>query len=266
MKHRVAVLMLTFAVVARAQVATQGEPGSVLLSQRLQTLEASLKKSDPGALESFWTKVKAEHTPIQEAVSGHPDEVLFTFLLRATEASDGINARLYGSWPMSDSSNGFRRFVRLGTSDVWYVSQILPGNARFNYGIGAPQGLQRSPDANWRGVLDGYSYELFREPLNPTTFTGISYAEGPSAPSSPDVIRVDNIPPGKIESLEVRSSDLGETRIVRVYVPAGYAPANHRAALLVCFDGQNWETDLATPIVLDNLIAKKAIPPTIAVF
>jgi enterochelin esterase-like enzyme len=48
MQRRVALLMTAFAVVARAQVATQGEPRSVLLSPQLQTLEAALKKSDPG--------------------------------------------------------------------------------------------------------------------------------------------------------------------------------------------------------------------------
>ena len=266
MKHHVALLIMVYAVVAHAQVATQGEAASPLVSPRLQSLESSLKKSDSGALDAFWAKVRVEHTPIQETVPGHADEVLFTFLLRAAEESDGINARFYGSWPMTDRGNGFQRFARLGTSDVWYVSQLLPRSARFNYGIGAPQGLQRSPDANWRGVLDGYSYEGFRDPLNPATFSGISLAEGPSAPSSPDVTRVATVPQGTIESLEVRNSVSGETRTVRVYVPANYARSKLRAALLVCFDGQNWETDLSTPVVLDNLIAKHVIPPTIAVF
>jgi enterochelin esterase-like enzyme len=266
MRHHVAFLLMASAVVAHSQVAAQGDPASLPVSPRLQSLEASLGKSDPEALESFWAEVKVKHTPIQETVSGHSGETLFTFLLRARQEGSGINARLYGSWPMADRGNGFQRFARLGTSDVWYVSQFLPRSARFNYGIGAPQGLQQSPDANWRGVLDGYSYELFRDPLNPTTFTGISYVEGPSAPSSPEVTRVTTVPQGRVESLEVRSQSSGESRIVRVYVPATLTASSHRAALLVCFDGKNWETDLSTPIVLDNLIAKRAIPPTIAVF
>ena len=78
------------------------------------------------------------------------------------------------------------------------------------------------------------------------------------------------VPRGKITSGEFRDSQIfpGTTRQYSVYVPAQYDPAIP-ASLMVCMDGSMYlQADGAfrIPIVLDNLIHKKEMPVTIAVF
>ena len=61
----------------------------------------------------------------------------------------------------------------------------------------------------------------------------------------------------------------GTVRRYWVYVPAGYDPAGPPPNLLVFQDGQratNPQGSLRLPVVLDNLIARGDIPPTLGVF
>ncbi len=75
---------------------------------------------------------------------------------------------------------------------------------------------------------------------------------------------------GSMRTFEFASSQIypGTTRQCSVYVPAEYE-ASKPAHLLVCMDGQSYaKADGAyrVPLVLDQLIEAKEIPPTIAVF
>jgi enterochelin esterase family protein len=61
----------------------------------------------------------------------------------------------------------------------------------------------------------------------------------------------------------------GTVRLYWVYVPAGYDPAGAAPNLLIFQDGQratNSQGSLRIPNVLDNLIARGDIPPTLGVF
>lgn len=78
------------------------------------------------------------------------------------------------------------------------------------------------------------------------------------------------VPQGKVTDGEFSDSEIfpGTTRQFSVYVPAQYTgdkPAN----LMVFMDGKNYANPTGAfrvPIVFDNLIHQKAMPPTIAVF
>src|SRR3954470_305294 len=79
-----------------------------------------------------------------------------------------------------------------------------------------------------------------------------------------------NVPKGKLEGpFEFRSRIIAHTvRRYWVYVPAQYKPEKP-ASVLVFQDGQratNPEGSLRVPQVLENLIAKGAIPVTIGIF
>jgi poly(3-hydroxybutyrate) depolymerase len=74
-------------------------------------------------------------------------------------------------------------------------------------------------------------------------------------------------PSGTITHATMEGSEAfpGTTRDTWLYVPAQYdkvAPAN----LLVCFDGGGYVDRMGVPVVLDNLIHRQDLPPTIAVF
>lgn len=100
-------------------------------------------------------------------------------------------------------------------------------------------------------------------------------AQGPQVevryPYSADSLqRAAGIPQGKVTAFEWRESKIypGTLRRYSVYVPAQYDAAKP-AALMVFLDGHAYEDEtkeVRVPIVFDNLIAKKEMPVTIAVF
>ncbi len=86
----------------------------------------------------------------------------------------------------------------------------------------------------------------------------------------PDAVVNENVPQGEIVAMEPwADSGLfpGTTRDWWVYVPAQY-DATQPAALMVFQDGERMKAEgrWRVPIVLDNLIARGEMPPTIAVF
>ena len=89
-------------------------------------------------------------------------------------------------------------------------------------------------------------------------------------PPTQDSLPQANVPKGKlIGPLEFHSRIIeGTVRRYWIYVPVHYDPANP-PNLLVFQDGQraiNPAGPLSIPVVLDNLIAKGDIPPTIGIF
>ncbi|MBL9135764.1 MAG: SMP-30/gluconolactonase/LRE family protein [Verrucomicrobiales bacterium] len=82
--------------------------------------------------------------------------------------------------------------------------------------------------------------------------------------------RADNVPTGRLESFEFNESKIfeGTTRACWVYVPAQY-DGSKPAALMVFQDGHSYiatNGSLRAPVVMDNLIAKGAMPVTIGIF
>ncbi|MEY3175013.1 MAG: Gluconolactonase precursor [Planctomycetota bacterium] len=90
------------------------------------------------------------------------------------------------------------------------------------------------------------------------------------ADENPDRIRHPGVPEGKVTSAEFNDSRIfpGTTRGYSVYVPAQYSP-EQPAALMVFMDGSGYAKEdgaFRVPIVFDNLIHRKVMPVTIAVF
>src|SRR3954453_4918301 len=67
---------------------------------------------------------------------------------------------------------------------------------------------------------------------------------------------------GKAIPLKFRSQVFGNNRTGGIYVPAAYAPAGPPASLMVFQDGDSYLKE-HVGIVVDNLIAAKAMPVTI---
>ncbi|BDS06232.1 esterase [Oceaniferula spumae] len=88
-------------------------------------------------------------------------------------------------------------------------------------------------------------------------------------PWQPDSKRQDGVPEGKVTRHEIRSQVFpGTLRQYYIYVPAQY-DSSKPAAVMVFQDGHNYvkkNGDFRTPIVFDNLIAKKQMPVTIGIF
>ncbi len=99
--------------------------------------------------------------------------------------------------------------------------------------------------------------------------SSLVHAQSPAS-ASPDRQKQAGVPAGKITSGVFESSQIfpGTRRDYSVYVPAQYSPEKP-ASLMVFMDGQNYakpDGPFRVPIVFDNLIHKRELPVTIAVF
>jgi enterochelin esterase-like enzyme len=241
-------------------------------SPRLVRLLSDLDGKDPSTLEAFWKEIDQKHTPMVEDIPNQPHDALYTFLIKADPADDAMNIRLGADFPMR-TVNQTDRFQRLGTSNVWYTSYVLPKASRIFYRLRVPQGLQRSLSSPARFTIDGVLYEHFLDPLNPRVFpegenhvdAPGSYYAGAEAPRNPYLLP-DNASRGSLERFEIPSPVLGSKRTITMYTPAHYLGASRRLSLVLLFDGESYLTDVAAPAILDNMIAGEAIPPVVVAF
>ncbi len=118
--------------------------------------------------------------------------------------------------------------------------------------------------------MDDKEYETFHDPLNPDLLDWnnsiVSHAQGPDARTSVYLKKRDGVPAGAVENFDVESGILGNKRTVRVYLPPGYKRGGSDYGLLLAYDGNQYTLAVPTPMILDNMIAAKAIPPVVAVF
>jgi enterochelin esterase family protein len=94
-----------------------------------------------------------------------------------------------------------------------------------------------------------------------------SFFELPNAPAQPYNTEQPDTSKGTLTRLKIKSAILNEEHDYGVYTPAGFNPKASPYSLLVLFDGEDSgngaDNPLPTPVILDNLIAQKKIPPTV---
>ena len=143
---------------------------------------------------------------------------------------------------------------RVAETTLWYLVLRVPQKSRINYQI---------------EIRRGEHVERFNDPLNPklshSPFGAISvcFTHGYTDPewTFPDP----DAPPGELTELVVQSNALERDCLVTLYLPAGFSPAASYP-LLVVHDGGEFLQYAAAKAVLDNLIHRGEIAPTIAAF
>ena len=238
-------------------------------SPTLRALASALDRHDQGALDAFWKRMKSSHNPIVESIPGDPDDRLFTFIWEAAPGQVAVNT-LFNGWFPLHAQRGFDPFTRLRESNVWYTTYTLPRAAQVRYELVAPKGWHASPDRSTYFTMDDKEYETFHDPLNPDLVgwndSIVSHAQGPDAKASVYLKKRSDVPTGVMENLDVESKALGNKRTVRVYLPPGYQRGGSDYGLLLAYDGNQYTMAIPMPMILDNMIAAKAIPPVVTVF
>lgn len=224
-------------------------------SPTLLALEQALSRG--GDTDAFWKARREQGTPLVEAIDASNKRV--TFLWRGATS----NVFVLGS-PAGDHDPMFR----LGQSDVWYRSYVVPADTLMQYKL--------APDVP---LVEGTAREQRRailvsaqaDPLNPQSsptgqadrwnrfsllnLTSTRYFT-PHATSEP-------IRNGSLVRYQVESKKLANSREVTVYRPRGSQPARWT---LMLFDGRMYQNRYRLANVLDGLIARHSLPPINAVF
>lgn len=222
-------------------------------SPRLKALAQELETGNKTALADFWKSVEGK-TPLVEDISEDRTNLLVTYVWRSAKQDEKVS--VVGGLPYDKP----KLLSRLPDTDLWYLTERMPSDSRCTYAFRV------------EGFLSG-SHEHFSatapDPLNPRSFAQGSYFELPNAPAQPYLKKQAGVPSGTLTRLKIKSAILNEERDYGVYTPAGYSMTAGPYNVLLLFDGEVWgngaDNLVATPTILDNLIAQKKIPPTVLV-
>lgn len=234
----------------------------VPLSPSIRRLSESLLTD--GDTDLFWQRMRQEGTPLVEEDKQRPGYSLVTFLWRGADRS----VRLFGALPDSERHP---HLERLGQSDVWYRTFSLPNSTRLSYKLVPDMPVLPDPEGKNRMAILATAQI---DPLNKypwifspkqDRFSTESTLTLPDAPKAP-WLEQKNHPTGNTHTVSFYSDVLRNDREITVYHPPGTLKQDEPVPVLFFFDSNAYRSKVPTPAILDNLIAEKRIPPSIAVF
>jgi enterochelin esterase-like enzyme len=136
-------------------------------------------------------------------------------------------------------------------TDFWYFSTHFESDARLDY----------------KYVINGSNWIL--DPKNPNTCTGgfgpNSELRMPSYIVPPEIAYYSTIPHGIIKDTSFYSSNLGNTRAVKIYLPPGYN-IQKQYPLILFHDGLEYLSLAKANNIFDWLISQHEIEPVIGIF
>jgi enterochelin esterase-like enzyme len=238
-------------------------------SPRLAELSAKVAARERGAEEAFWRRVTDEGTPMVEDVHDSKGRLLVTFLYRAQPDTREVAMLGAPDGAPGFPLGGYAKLERLTGTSVFAHSALVNPATRIVYtlvpgdGFGPPTGFS---DMKKRLPLMRYD-ALNKRPQR----WGSACAPGrlcsridlPKAPPQPLLMAHRETPPGDLVEGKIESKRLGNERRVLVYTPPGFAPDGPVYPLVVMFDAEAAIAGLGLPIVLDELIASRRIPPVV---
>jgi enterochelin esterase-like enzyme len=231
---------------------------SAIISKTVKDLNAGQ------STDAFWSMVAAKGSPLIEPLgdqSSGAGQSLLTFVARGAKR----NVRLFGA-PSGDHEH----LQRLGSSDIWFKSFVVPNSTRLSYKI-APDvpDIPGSAREQRVAILATAQADPFNHQPWPADasdrFNQDSTVQLSEAPAQPGLVEK-AVPNGTLATSRFSSKVLGNTRDIMLYKPSGFDPADPDTVLLFVFDADAYLSKVPTPIILDNLIAEKRLPPVVAVF
>ncbi|MFP5286285.1 MAG: alpha/beta hydrolase [Thermoanaerobaculia bacterium] len=223
-------------------------------SPRLARLAES---HDETALTAFWREIEGK-APLVEPIPGTSEHVLVTFVWRGDAATERV--ALGGGMPEGCDEKPLQN---LAGTDLWYRSERIPAGARFGYRF-RPNGPAEDPRNYDEINARERDYPTKPDPLNPLThpLDGSMVRLSPAAPLPAEGHQLR----GKVQESTIESAALGGTRPLWIYTPPEHDSSPKENDLLVVLDGLVGVRGLRVPALLEELMARGAIQPTVAVF
>ncbi|MEC8425406.1 MAG: alpha/beta hydrolase-fold protein [Myxococcota bacterium] len=145
-------------------------------------------------------------------------------------------------------------FHRLEGTDAFWFTIDLPRDGRVEYKFE----LHRNGQRNW--IRDPHNDRLARDPFGANSVCPMpGYQEPRWAELEPGMRE------GSLDGFDLESAAWGDTRRIEVYLPSEYKP--HKTyPLLICHDGSDYLRFAGIKAVLDNLMSRKEMHPTVVAF
>ena len=233
-------------------------------SPRILELRNEVARGNKDAVPTFWREVEDRGTPLAESITGDDENLLVTFLWRATFQIYNVLV-LWAPYAIEHPDDFTMR--RLLDTDVWYKTLRVPKGARFLYQLSPNDTLTRAPNAQRFATAQVDPLNRRQRPDNPnlSKYGRLSIAELPGAKPQPWSEPKTGVEKGSVHRHRFVSTRLRNERIISVYTPPRYAAEDQPYPMILLFDEATYQTDVPSPTILDNLIAAHKVPPAVAV-
>jgi enterochelin esterase family protein len=221
--------------------------GPALLNPRLAALLHQLNAGQSNALALFWQEART-NCPMVEPLQGEDRRI--TFLWRGDAATRRV--ALLGGMPSGYLSTPLER---LPESDIWYLTQTAPSDARFAYvfQVNGPKELPWNNDA----IMEEFGkIPPRKDTFNQKEFNGWSFVQLDKAPPQPWIVERPDVPKYKVTKKLMKCQALKAEYPVYIYTPPGYSATEQRCWLMVAFDGGFPMTEVS----LNNHLDARKIP------
>ena len=235
-------------------------------SPRMARLAAEVAHDEPETVARFWTELAAAGTPLYEP-GPDAEHTLVTFVWRGEPATRNVLVNF-------DAVTGIAnlQLARLGDTDVWFRSYVLPSVAQFYYQISPDDSLVPYEDEKDWGAR---SANFRADPLNAKGIViggkqHFSFAVLPGAPRIEAYAERADVAKGRFDPggrgvYQIESKALGK-QSVWIYTTPGLADTGGASNLVLFLDGSGAWQLLPSRNLLDNLFHDGRIGPTIAVY
>jgi len=236
-------------------------PETSIISPLIIETEKRLRESADQAEALFWQQVeKKGGTPLVEYTDN--GTALVTFLYKGPANNVRVLGAPYG---------GHVHLSKLAKSDIWFHSYEVPIETRLSYRVApnVPQLIDNKSREQRRAVLATAQ----PDPLNHSQeFSESDNLFGPAStltlPSAPKdtITKTMGHPKGSVTDHIYQKDNDSLPRKISLYQPSKIYKIEKGSPLLILFDGDAYLDKVPTPVILDNLIAQKLVPPMRAVF
>lgn len=235
------------------------------MSPRIACLEEDYKSKGEQAIFDFWGEVARMGAPLIEA-SPRPGHSLATFLWKADVPVSHvviISELMHGWWWNNYSDS---RLIRLADSNVYYKTFLVPSNLRCLYKLAPDMPLIHPTEVE---DLGAFLLNAIADPLNPISETDWTRRSVFRLPNAPDDLWAQPKPEvykGYLLDCPQRFQGLSASQRAKIYLPNETYSGGTIERLLVCFDLDAYINDIRVPVIVDNLLADRQIPPTAILF
>lgn len=244
-------------------------------SPQIKALRSSVEAGKQGSIDAFWAEIKKNGTPLMEPLAGDDKNMLVTFLWRGASETHNVFVLRF---PYAAGKPDDYYMARLGGTDLWYKTVKVGKQTRFAYTLAINVPNPNDRDA-WAVImassrpdpLNPRRYRIDMKSVDSPEYRGNSIVEMPDAPRQPWIAERERVPAGQVDKHRFKSALLKNEREIAVYLPPAYSKSNQPYPLFLLFDERAYLGDktqillVPTPTILDNLIAEKRIPPTVAI-
>jgi len=212
-----------------------------------------LKKANEIQIKQFWDSIISKGTPMVEKCRDS-NSLIITFLYRNKD--NRIKVRIDIKNGYLGNGAGDMMLLPVRNTDVWYRTYKIPIDLTISYRYNL------TDSSGTINVTDKFNNNLIPVGLD----TNYSYNAFDYSLDSSNVwfYEIEGVSKGTLTEYEIESRILNNSRSVMVYKPFGYSEKTEYPSIVI-FDQSLYLERVPLPIILDNLIADKKIPPCVAI-